>query len=160
MAYEDYDRDEDPNVVVERMKKYRDKHKTRDLKALAQALQGVKKAKEVLEGELKELNAEYDVLRFELVPEAMENGGIASGIRFDGIGQIVLLADLRVSCKKAQKPSLFSWFKQHKLKDLIREDINASTLTAWCKQRIKDGKELPPSDLVSVTPVTKASLRK
>ena len=106
---------------------------------------------------LAELNAAHDVLRFELIPDKMEQENIESGIRYTGVGQIVLLADLRVTVK--EKPGLFAWLKKRKLGDIITPGINSSTLTAFIKQRIKDGKDIP-SDECTITPITKASIRK
>lgn len=160
MAYEERGPDEDAQEQV-RKNVYRDKYKNvTDLKELCVCQKRVQERKTKLEEDLKEVNAEFDVLRFERVPEQMENDGVESGVRFTGIGQIVLLPDLRIACNKAQKPGFFAWLKKRRMGDLVQEDINSSTLKAWVKERMKTGKELPPSDLVRVEPVTKASIRK
>jgi len=154
-----YNEDDSVSKQQERAQAFRDKHKGANLRTLVESMQEVQRRKENLEKDLANVNAEYDVLRFEAIPTKMEEDGVEK-VAYEGIGRVSLTADLRVSCLKAQKPHLFAWLRKHKLKDLITEDINTSTLKAWVKDRIKGAKELPPSEIMSVTPITRASITK
>jgi hypothetical protein len=144
---------------IERMQAYRDQHKGKALKDLVLAMQKAQFRKVAIEADLKNANAEFDVLRFELVPEKMDEDGVER-VSYDGVGRVSLTPDLRVNTPAGAKPNLFAWFKSKKLGDLIVPSVNASTLKAWVKQRIKEGKELPPSEMLNVTPITRASITK
>lgn len=104
------------------------------------------------------LNGEYDVLRLELIPTKMEDAGLQN-MKIDGIGQVVLTADALVSVKAGLKPKLFAWFRKNNLDDVIKEDVNASSLKAFVKGRLKAGKPIP-DELLNVTPITRASITK
>lgn len=154
MAYEEQDEQQEQNAHVERINKVRDMYKDADLNTLCLALDTYRQRKDELEGMLKEVNAGYDVLRFELIPTKMDDEGVASPYNVKGLGRITLQSDLRVQVK--DQPGLFGWLKRNKLGDLIKETVNASTLKASLKKRIIDGKPLP--DGVEVTPLTRAQL--
>ena len=150
--------DEDKNPHDERKDQYRAEYKDLGLKDLALKMIEIESAKEKLESRLKEANAAYDVLRLELIPAKMEETGVEN-VRYDGIGQVVLTGDLYVRTIPGQKEGLFSWLKKHKLQALVQPSINASTLKAWVRQRIKEGKDYP-TDFLKVEPFTRASIRK
>lgn len=146
-------------VVVERKNKYRDLHKDeRNLQTLVNRMQAAQAKKEDLEAQLKEANAEFDVLRIELVPTLMEDQGVEN-VRYEGVGRVSLTADVFVSTNKSLQPGLFAWFKKRKLGDLIQPTVNSSTLRAFVKDRIKAGKEIP-EEFLNVTPYTRASITK
>ncbi len=123
-----------------------------------QALSGLQAAlmveKEEVEDELKLINAKFDVLRFELIPEKMEEEGIER-VSFDEIGRVSLTADLFVSVR--DKPGLYDWLQENGFGDLIQPVVNASTLKAFIKGRMKAGAEIP-EEFLNVTPVTRASI--
>lgn len=158
MAEFDEDDAKSANAQVVRMQRYRDKYKKGfNLKALVNAMASVQKARDAAKDKLADLNAELDILRFEKVPEAMDEGGVET-IRYDGIGRVSLTADTRVALPKAERHAFYSWCKSHKLGDLITQTINSSTLTSWVKTRIKQGKDVP--GMLNVTPFTRASITK
>lgn len=104
------------------------------------------------------LNGEYDVLRTEIIPGKMEDAGLQN-MKVTGIGQVVLTADAMVSVKAGLKVKLFAWFRKNNLDDVIKEDINASTLKSFVKNRLKKGEPIP-DELLNVTPITRASITK
>lgn len=157
--YREDERFEEQNAHDVRMQDARGKYKGMSLRDLVITMKNVQAAKDDLENQLKDWNAKFDVLRFELIPEKMDEEGVER-VSYDGIGRVSLTADIRVATLAAAKPKLFSWLKKNRLGDLLREDINPSTLKSWIKQRMKDGKALPPDDLVKVTPITRASITK
>lgn len=126
------------------------------LRELVEEMNVTRISKEQLEKQLALVNAAYDVLRFEKVPERMELDGVEN-VRYDGIGRVSITADLRVSVK--DKDGLFGWLKKRKLGDVIKPTVNASTLTAMIKGLIKKGGELP-DEFVKLTPITRASITK
>jgi hypothetical protein len=142
----------------ERMQAARKLYMGKKLKSLVEEMKAIGEKKERLEAELKDVNAAYDVLRFELIPEKMEEEGVER-VSYDGIGRVSLTGDIRLSLLKARKPDFFAWCRKNKLGSLITEDINSSTLKAFIRGRIKEGKPYP-SDIVTVTPITRASITK
>lgn len=144
--------------IEQRKAPYRAKWKGAALLEQVRQMKQLQEHKEVSEALLKEYNAELDVLRLETIPERMETDGVEN-VRYEGIGRVSLTGDLYVSVKAGEKESLFGWLKKRKLQDLIVPQINASTLKAFIKGRIKDGKEFP-QDFLNVTPYTRASITK
>lgn len=121
----------------------------------------------------KELQAEFDVLRIECVPDLFEQKGIEN-LKVDGLerwdedarkpiiitGRISLTGDMFVSVPKENKPKLFAWLRKMKLGDLIQDTVNGSTFKAFVKERTIAGKKLPPEGMIKVTPYTRASITK
>lgn len=106
----------------------------------------------------KILQAEFDAIRMRLLPDAMEEEHLASPLNVAGVGRVTLAADLQVSAPADQKDGFFSWLKKRKMGDLIQPTINSSTLKAWAKARIQKGAEMPPSEMLKLTPITRASI--
>jgi hypothetical protein len=114
------------------------------------------KHKERVETDLKKINARYDVLRLELIPTKMEETGVEN-IKVEGVGQITLTGDMYV--RTLNKGDLAHWLELNNLADLIQPTVNASTLKATIKGRMKKGLPLPDEEVVKVTPFTRASIR-
>ena len=138
--------------------KARDSFKGLELRELVLLMAERRRSKDEAEAVLSAINAEYDVLRFEAIPECMDKAGI-DRIQYEGIGRVSLTADVQVSTKTGAKEALFEWLRGRKLGDLIQPGINASTLKAFVKDRIKQGKDLP-TEFLNVTPITRASITK
>ena len=149
---------DDLNAFEQAKKDAREEFKGLDLRILVGHQAEFRDKKAELERQLAKCNAYYDVLRFEMVPGKMEEAGIEN-VRYDGIGRVGLTADLLVSTKPGLKDQLFGWLKKHKLADIIQPAINASTLKAFVKGRIKAGKPYP-AEFLNITPVTRASITK
>ncbi len=154
---EDFDDSAQLNAFEEAKMAARKKFDGMTLKELVGHMHRGKLAKEKLEAELRDVNAYYDVLRLEKVPERAELDGVESA-KFEGIGRLSFRHDLFLQTKNPSELNL--WLRGHKLGDLIKQTVNSSTLKAFIKNRIKDGKELPPAELVKVTPVTMATITK
>jgi len=129
-----------------------------DLIKLARVMKAVEDTRDRLKGELKMANAEYDVLRLEIIPTRMEDKGLEH-FKVEDLGRVGLSADLYVSVKSGQKDKFFAWLKKNRLGDLIQGAVNSSTLKAFAKRRIKEAKPIP-KDLVNVTPYMKATITK
>jgi len=140
---------------IEARKKYGNVHALTDL---AKIMHEAKLEKEAADLVAKQKNAVYDVIRLELMPQRMEEQGMEN-FRVEGIGRIGLTADLYVSTKTGCKDDLFKWFRKQKLAAMITEAVNASTLKAFVKERMKKGKPIP-EEFLNVTPYQRATITK
>lgn len=150
-----------PGLDEESRKEFYRGHYGHDRKTLelAPELDAVRRAKDYLDDLLKFVNACHDVLRIEIIPEAMEREHIHN-INIEGLGRLSLTPDLFVSLKKdMDRDGFFKWLRARKLGDLIQDTINSSTLKAFVARRIKEGKDYP-TDYLNVTPYTRASITK
>lgn len=127
-----------------------------ELLAQIRKMRDLQAEKEKLDGLLKIINAHYDVIRMETIPEKMDEDGVEN-MRVEGIGRVSLTADMFVAT--TNKQGLFQWFREQHLGDMIQDTVNASTLKAFVKRRMKEGKDVP-SDYLRVTPFTRASITK
>lgn len=156
--------------LAERKKKFRDLYKKeRDHLKLARTLAAVESRLDEQTELCKELQAEYDVLRIEMLPELFEELGIEN-VKLDDLdrwdsgrntkisGRVSLTADIFVHT--ADSTGLLAWMKKNKLMDWAKLTVNSSTLRAALKERMKAGKGVPPSEVVKVTPYTRASITK
>jgi hypothetical protein len=149
---------EDLGVFETAKREARDAYQTWPLLALIKEMCEYSAKKEALEDELKVVNARYDVLRLEAIPERMDADGVEN-MKVEGIGRVSLTADLLVSVRGGAKESLFGWFRDNGLSDMIQPTVNASTLKAFVKGRMKGGKSVP-EEFLNVTPITRASITK
>ncbi|PIZ29608.1 MAG: hypothetical protein COY40_06515 [Alphaproteobacteria bacterium CG_4_10_14_0_8_um_filter_53_9] len=145
---------------------YKIRHTGLKLVNLAARMKMVEQLDGYLENLGKYLHAEYDILRMVLIPEAMERENLESPVNVAGVGRVSLTGDLFVSVGAAEpevgkdyKNEFYGWLRDNNLEDLITESVNASTLKAWVKGRIREAKPWP-QDLLKVTPYTRASITK
>lgn len=155
--------DKELGVVEQRKMEFRGRYKEQqDLVKLAKTMRSVSLTVERLKDELALANAEYDVLRLEVIPALMEAQNIERQvIKFDNdyTGRLGLTSDAYVSVKKGCKDDFFAWLKKNKFGSLIIPGVNSSTLKAFVKGRITSGKPIPDK-LLNVTPYTRASITK
>src|SRR5688572_22786722 len=97
----------------------------------------------------------YDTLRFTTVPNCMDGDDITS-LGVEAVGKIHLQDDVTV--KVEDKPALHAWLVDNELEDIITEQVNAQTLAALVRRRIKDPKlgALPDEKIVTVKPIVRA----
>ncbi len=135
----------------------RDKYKGLSVRELAEEMTKIAKIKDEVEAKLSKVNAYYDVVRLELLPSKMEDDGVES-VKLEGIGRLSLTGDMYV--KVTDKLGLKAWLAKMKKKDLMQETINASTLKAFLKDRMKKQQPVPDEQVVKITPFTRASITK
>lgn len=104
----------------------------------------------------------YNMMRFNHVPSFMEDEEITK-ISVEDIGRVNVMDDLRLSVK--DKKALHDWLVENDLEDMITSSVNAQTLTAFFRGRIKEGKQqngkdLPDPKIVEVTPFVRAQITK
>lgn len=97
------------------------------------------------------LEAAYDTLRFTIVPKLMTDEEISS-VNVAGVGRVNLQDDVQV--KVLNQLGLRDWLVANDLEDMIKPTVNAQTLAAFVRRRIKDGTELPGD--VEVKPIVRA----
>lgn len=124
---------------------------------LATELKRLQGEKENAEAVVTALNAKIDVIRIELIPNKMDDMGVKS-MNIDGLGRLGLTADMYV--RTLNKQALYEWLKEKGLEATITNTVNASTLKASLSGRVKKGLDLPPEDVVKITPFTRASVTK
>jgi len=115
-----------------------------EMKELGDELDALDEAK-------KPLQKRYDELRLELIPGSMAEEDITS--LTGGFGRCTLTSDLYVSAPS--KPLLHEWLKEIGEDDLIQPTVNAQTLKAFVKERMKAENELPDG-ILKVTPFSRA----
>jgi len=134
----------------------REFYKGCSLTDMAKSMRDLQAIKEEQEAAIKRTNAWLDVVRLEAIPAKMDDDGIER-ITLDGIGRVSLTADMYVNVK--DKPHLYEWLDMNGFGDIIQPTVNASTLKAFIKGRMKDGKDVP-GEFLNVTPFTRASITK
>ena len=118
----------------------------------------LKEEKERLEKELAEVNARYDYLRYNAVPQMMESHGINT-VTMEGIGRVSLSHGVFASICREKKEEAYQYLRDIGRGDIITRTVNAQTLATVIKQMIQNGEEVP-EDLFNVTPYTRASITK
>lgn len=99
----------------------------------------------------------YNRLRFTVVPTKADDAGVDT-IGVLGVGKMHLQDDIQ--CKVEDKEALYKWLTDNELEDLITEQVNAQTLTATFRKRIKENLPMPAQDIVKVTPVVRAVIKR
>lgn len=129
-----------------------------DLVDLVMEMDDVRKQKESMENALKEINETFDFLRITKIPTVMNDENI-DRISVKGVGRVSITADMHVSIKADKKDDFYQWLRDNGRTDLISETVNASTLKASVKKMFKEG-EIPPEDLLNISPFERASITK
>lgn len=116
----------------------------------------------------------YNRLRFTTVPALMESEGILT-IGVEGVGRVHLEDDITI--KVEDKEAMAKWLTENNLEDLIKETVNAQTLAASMRARMKENAErvgkmkgvnidpkdllpMPPSTVCEIKPVVRAVIKK
>lgn len=149
--------------VAERVELAKDKSRLGNAVGAIKVMHSLKQFVEAVGERVKSpLELAYDSMRFNIVPSFMEDEEITK-ITVDDVGRVNVTDDLRVSVK--DKPGLHAWLIENDLEDMISTTVNTQTLTAFFRNRIKegkaqDGKGLPKAEIVEVTPFVRAQITK
>lgn len=116
-----------------------------------------------LKEQKKEKQKEYDKLRYEKVPAALEEAGILDD---EGKGscttpsgrKIYMRTDIWARIRKDNESVAHSAIKEMGYGDLLRETIHTSTLSAWIRERLEEAEPIPPG--IDIDHVEQAVLRK
>lgn len=108
--------------------------KLRDARA---ELDAANKAKATAQKNVDRLQSEL----FELLTEK----GATSTAKYDGIGFATIPKEpkLYANFDKENQEDVFDFLKKRGMGDLIKQDVNRSSLSSYVKQLVIDGEELP-----------------
>lgn len=105
-----------------------------------------KQAKEEAENQKKLHSAaveKFEQAQSRLV-EYMEDSGVTSTAKYDGIGQVTLKAPvLSARFEPEDSEKVFEFLRGEGMDDVIKESVHHSTLSAFIAQKIRDGKAVP-----------------
>ena len=116
-------------------------------------------AAEQVKASLAAINVLLDAIKTRLVPDKMTQDGVRTAT-FEGIGRVQLRSDMYIHTPADKREDMYQWLREHGLEVLITETVNASTLKATLKERLKQGDTLPDPDVVKITPVIVSSIVK
>lgn len=126
---------------------------------MAAMMKDLKDRAEKADRAAKDLKAELDHVRQNIIPDAMDELGVSS-MNIKGVGRLTITGDARVSTVGGAKEALFEWLRQNDFEELITEVVNASTLKAFYKEQKEQGNPLPSEDIVRYEPFSRASITK
>lgn len=99
--------------------------------------------------------AAYDTLRFTVIPKLMNDEGIPT-VTVAGVGRVNLQDDVQV--KVLNQGGLRDWLVEHEFEDMIKPTVNAATLAAFVRKRIKEAEDLPGEAVIEVKPISRATI--
>lgn len=119
-----------------------------ELMGYAEELQQIEEQKAQLTAELKQVDDRRKQLRTQLIPDAMKALGMVNnkgkGVFTYGGSRFHLESKLYASCSEAGKPALFQFLRERGDEALIKETVNATSLSAYIRDRRADGENDPP----------------
>ena len=136
---------------------------TRRLADLAQRMIDVKTTIEDMEEDLSALKKEYNELRSQSIPEAMQDAGLVSdsgkGSFTLETGETVYIKnDLFANVNAVDREALFEYLREQGAGDLIKPTVNHNTLRAYAKEQLERGVKLP--EIIKTSPFQTVSIRK
>lgn len=102
--------------------------------------------------------ARYDELRKEAIPEEMEAIGIKGSFTLSTGERLTASTKTFASVKAADREDFHDWLRAQGAADLIKEAVNPQTLSAFARERLENGEDLPP--IVQVYTETTVSVTK
>lgn len=114
---------------------------------LADELRNKREAKKLLEDGVKNVNAELEEIENELV-ELMLQEEMQS---FSRAGQMFYLRNsVKASAKAGMQPELMRYLKDNGAADLVKETVNANTLSGWVKEQLEENDDELPQELAEL----------
>ena len=135
-----------------------DKYEGKTLQQLAKSMASLKEKHSKLKAQAAEIWREHELLAKRLIPEMMEEMGIAT-VNLKGIGRLELRHDASVSVPPENKEAVYDWLRDNGYGDLIIGTVNSSTMRAQVKKWVEDGEDFP-IDLIKYNPYDNAVLVK
>ncbi len=122
-----------------------------DLKELIELYKVLYDANDEIKQTTKELNKLQDSLKYNVIPEKMEEQDLKT-VTFKELDcRITVSQVVRASIKPEFKERAYVWLRDEGLEDIIKETVNASTLSALAKDYIEKGTELPTTEFNVLT---------
>lgn len=118
------------------------------LMGYAAELQEIESDKANLTAQLKQVDDRRKQLKSQLIPDAMKELGMVNsagkGSFTYGGYKFHLEHKVMASCSEANRPLLFAYLKKNGDEGLIKETVNAMTLSAYVRECRADGLNDPP----------------
>lgn len=89
-----------------------------------------------LKEELKKAEEEWDSVEQRLLFEMVEEG--VNSVSFEGLGRLSMVTKNHLSVTAANKPEFFKYLRESGNGGLLKEDVNAMTLTAFLKTHLEE----------------------
>ena len=124
-------------------------------KDLALKFRELQQAQNDLKAQQKVLTEQFDALTLKVIPDKMMEDDMRT-MTITGVGRLELRPNMWTSTKDPQ--ALQEWLTEHELSELIVPSVNGSTLKATIKELQEAGEELPPEEVVSITPYIRATV--
>jgi hypothetical protein len=128
-----------------------------DVRALALEMRLLKAQVEDGEEAIKLVKARYDDIRKRLLPDAMAAAGLRSFKMADGCS-VHVQTKVNANVKEADRPTFYAWLERTGHHGLVHPYVHPSTLTAWAKEQIDNGIDMPAEVTIFAEPM--AILRK
>lgn len=127
------------------------------LTALAREFRELKDRKEVLEAETKTVNEAIKKIEVETLPQMMDDNGIEK-FTVEGVGTIYQQVKVYAHVNKDHIDLFHDWLRTNGHEDLIRDYVFPATLSAFAKEQIEQGVDLP--EFINAAKVPVAMLRR
>lgn len=132
--------------------------KASPLKQLAVLHSGYKENIDSLADLKTTLQKAYDWLRISHIPERMDAEDLES-ITIEGVGRMYLTTQFQASIKSGAKDGAYEYLTDNGHGDIIQSTVNASSLKALAKAKLKDNDPLP-TELFNVNISSAAVIQK
>jgi D-alanine-D-alanine ligase-like ATP-grasp enzyme len=139
------------------MSEFSDRYEGANLHDLGRAFKQLKEKHEKLKQAAAEVWKEVDYLRFDAIPEKMEEESL-DVCTIAGVGRLGTRVEANV--KTNDKDALKAWLIEIGAEDLIGETVNSSSLKSFITNRIKEGEDIPDDKVLEFKPYTVATLTK
>lgn len=106
----------------------------------------------------KEAGRIYDYMRLAAIPTRFEAENIKN-VTVDGVGRVQLAGDIYAGIAPNKQQEAFEWLRDNGRGDLVKENVNATSLKAVLKSMLIKGEEMPEG-VFKAEPFTRASIVK
>lgn len=124
-------------------------------KKLALKFRELREQLEANKAESKRLNDMFDALTLKVIPDRMMEDDMRT-MTITGVGRLELRPNVWTSTKDSM--ALQDWLKEHNLDEIIVPSVNGSTLKSVIKELKERGEEIPPEEIVEITPYIRATV--
>lgn len=137
-----------PSPSDELRDSFKSKYNGYGIKDIAIAFKELKEQHEIERAKAAKIFHEWNYVRFLMVP-LMDDFGMTTA-KLEGIGRVEQRHDM--SCKQLDTEALIKWMKDTGHEEMTSEIVNSSSLKSFLKNQIVAGEDLPPDDMVKITP--------
>lgn len=123
----------------------------------AKRFRELKDNKERLELELKSVNEEIKSIEVEKLPQLMDDNDVTK-FTVEGVGTIFQQVKVYAHVKKEDEQKFHDWLRETDNGDLIKNYVFPATLSAFAKEQLEQGEELP--EFLTAHKVPTAMLRR